>query len=105
MTLEQYAYLAEIIGVIVIVATLIYLAIQTRQNNQLLAAQARAELISQRSAMVDTVLAPHVLEALQNYAGGSDATAVERSTALLYALKLIEMWEWQYSEHLAGLSV
>ena len=102
MTLEQYAYLAEIIGVIVIVATLIYLAIQTRQNNQLLAAQARAELISQRSAMVDTVLAPHVLEALQKYATGSDATAAQRSTALLYALKLIEMWEWQYSEHVAG---
>ena len=102
MTLEQYAYLAEIIGVVVIVATLIYLAVQTRQNNQLLEAQARSELISQRSAMVDTALQPHVLEALQNYSSNSNTTAAERSTALLYALKLIELWEWQYSEHVAG---
>ena len=32
MTLEHYAYIAEIVGVIVITATLAYLAIQTRQN-------------------------------------------------------------------------
>ena len=32
MALEQYAYVAEIVGVIVIAVTLIYLAIQTKQN-------------------------------------------------------------------------
>ena len=32
MTLEQGAYLAEIIGVIVIVVTLIYLSVQVRQG-------------------------------------------------------------------------
>jgi len=41
MTLEQYAYLAEIVGVIVIVASLIYLAIQTRQNTDALRAASR----------------------------------------------------------------
>jgi len=38
MTLEQYAYAAEIAGVIIIIVTLIYLAIQTKQNT--LASQA-----------------------------------------------------------------
>ena len=32
MTLEQYAYLAEIFGVVLIVVSLIYLAQQLRQN-------------------------------------------------------------------------
>ena len=32
MALEQYAYIAEIFGVIVIAVTLMYLAIQTKQN-------------------------------------------------------------------------
>ena len=36
MTLEQFAYLAEIVGVIVIVVTLIYLSMQVRQGAQLL---------------------------------------------------------------------
>ena len=41
MTLEQYAYLAEIIGVIVVVVTLIYLTIQIRQGAELLRSESR----------------------------------------------------------------
>jgi hypothetical protein len=45
MTLEQYAYLAEIIGVIVIVATLMYLAIQTKQNTTAVQASVRQAIL------------------------------------------------------------
>ena len=41
MTLEQYAYLAEIIGVIVVVVTLIYLSVQVRQGAQILRSESR----------------------------------------------------------------
>ena len=41
MTLEQWAYLAEIIGVIVIVITLIYLSLQVRQGAELLRSESR----------------------------------------------------------------
>jgi len=41
MTLEQYAYLAEIFGVIVIVVTLIYLSVQVRQGAELLRSESR----------------------------------------------------------------
>jgi hypothetical protein len=41
MTLEQFAYLSEIIGVIVIVATLIYLSLQVRQGTELLRSESR----------------------------------------------------------------
>jgi hypothetical protein len=41
MTLEQYAYLAQIIGAIVVVATLIYLAVQIRQGAELLRSESR----------------------------------------------------------------
>ena len=41
MTLEQAAYLAEIIGVIVIVVTLIYLSLQVRQGAELLRSESR----------------------------------------------------------------
>ena len=45
MTLEQYAYLAEIIGVILIVASLAYLAKQVSQNSAMMAAGASAERV------------------------------------------------------------
>lgn len=41
MTLEEYAYLAEIIGVIVVVVTLIYLSVQVRQGKELLRSESR----------------------------------------------------------------
>ena len=46
MTLEQYAYLAEIIGVVVVVVTLIYLAVQVRQGAELLRSESRQAQIT-----------------------------------------------------------
>ena len=46
MTLEQYAYLAQIIGVVVVVITLGYLAIQVRQGAQLLRSESRQVSLS-----------------------------------------------------------
>jgi len=41
MTLEQVAYLAEIIGVIIVVVTLVYLSVQVRQGAELLRSESR----------------------------------------------------------------
>jgi hypothetical protein len=41
MTLEHFAYLAEIIGVVVVVVTLIYLSLQVRQGTDLLRSESR----------------------------------------------------------------
>lgn len=41
MTLEHYAYLAEVIGNIVVVVTLIYLSIQVQQGKELLRSESR----------------------------------------------------------------
>lgn len=46
MTLEEYAYLADIIGVIVIVGTLLYLSVQIRQGAALLRSEARQAQVS-----------------------------------------------------------
>jgi len=41
MTLEQYAYLAEIVGVIFLVASLIYVGRQLQQNTEMMRAESR----------------------------------------------------------------
>ncbi len=46
MTLEQYAYLSQIIGVVVVVATLIYLSVQVRQGARLLRSESRQALMN-----------------------------------------------------------
>ena len=46
MTLEQYSYLAEIIGVIIVVVTLLYLSVQVRQGAHLMRSEARQALLN-----------------------------------------------------------
>jgi hypothetical protein len=46
MTLEQYASLAQIAGIIVVAVTLVFLAIQSRQNGALLRSEARRAQVS-----------------------------------------------------------
>ena len=46
LTLEQYAYLAEIIGVVIVVVTLLYLAVQVRQGANLLRSESRQALLN-----------------------------------------------------------
>ena len=54
MTLEQYAYLAEILAAVLIVPSLVYLAIQIRQSNAQQQASARYAFVE---AMADINLA------------------------------------------------
>jgi len=44
MTLEELAYIAEIIGVVLVIASLIYVAQQLRQNTEMMRAESRNEI-------------------------------------------------------------
>ena len=46
MTLEQCAYIAEIIGVIIVVVTLLYLSVQVRQGANLMRSESRKALVN-----------------------------------------------------------
>jgi hypothetical protein len=46
MTLEEFAYLAEIVGVILVIASLVYVAKQLRQNTDALHVQSRQAVLT-----------------------------------------------------------
>ena len=94
---------AEILGVVGIIAGIAFLGFELSQNNDLLAAQARYNLIVQRAAMNDTFAEPRNLEALHKYGLGAELTPVERGAISNLMAKLVEMWEWQYQEYKAGM--
>ena len=86
-----------------VIAGIIFLVVEVRQNNRLLAAQARYSLRQYRNDVADSTMLPHVLEAAHKWAAGESLTPVERSAGLITALKLLELWEWQYGEYAAGM--
>ncbi|MEE4164321.1 MAG: hypothetical protein V2I25_17595 [Woeseiaceae bacterium] len=86
-----------------VIAGLIFLAMEIRQNNRFLAAQARYSLRQYRSDIADSLMLPHVIEATHKWARGESVTPEERSTGLMVAIKIVELWEWQYGEYAAGM--
>lgn len=93
----------SLIANIGVIAGIVFLAVELRQNNRLLAAQARYSLRQYRSDIADTIMAPHVLAATHKYAAGEEVSPVEKSAALMTALKVVELWEWQHGEYVAGM--
>ena len=100
MDVGQIVGLLANIGVI---AGIVFRAVEIRQNNRLLAAQARYSLRQYRTDIADTIMSPHVLEATHKYASDEQVTPAERSAALMTALKVVELWEWQHGEFVEGM--
>jgi hypothetical protein len=94
---------AEVLGVLGIIAGIAFLGFELSQNNDLLAAQARYNLIVQRADMNDTFAQPHMLEVLHKHTTGAELTPVERSALANLMAKVVEMWEWQFHEYEAGM--
>lgn len=98
--------LSQTIGFIAnigVIAGIVFVAIEVRQNNRLLEAQARYSLRQYRSDIADTIMTPHVLEAAHKYASGQNISPAEKSAVLMTALKVLELWEWQHGEYAAGM--
>jgi hypothetical protein len=101
MTWQAAASIAEIVGAMAVVISLIYLSVQVRGGNALQAAQARYNLRMQRSVVAAAV--QEGMEALLKYSTGENVTPAEKGTARLVALRALEGWEWQYAEYKAGM--
>ncbi|MEE8594019.1 MAG: hypothetical protein V3T03_07830, partial [Candidatus Bipolaricaulota bacterium] len=71
MALEQYAYLSEIIAAIAVIASLIYIGSELRQNTQALQAQSRFNMMSIRTGAIDLQIQDRdLLGALHRYVDG-----------------------------------
>ena len=56
MTLEQYAYLAEIIGVALVIASLVYLARQLKQTTEMMRVGAANERVQRDYEIVSNLI-------------------------------------------------
>jgi len=95
--------IVEVVASLGVIAGIAFLGFELRQNNSLLAAQARYNLIVRRADMNSTLATPYILDALHKHATGTELTPSEQSAVFLTSLKFIEMWDWQYSEFKAGM--
>ena len=101
MTLEQGAYVAEIIGVIVVAVTLIYLSVQVRQGTELLRSESRQALVTNDV----TSLASNFQNAdvFARYVSGEEMSAEDQlRMSFMFALDLRNR-EFEYFQYTNGL--
>ncbi len=101
MTLEQGAYLAEILGVIAVVVTLIYLSVQVRQGTELLRSESRQALVTNDV----TSLASNFQNAdvFAKYVAGDEMSAEDQlRMSFMFALDLRNR-EFEYFQYTNGL--
>ncbi len=100
MVLEQYAYLAEIIGVIVVTVSLIYLAQQVRQNSKQLESQSYQAWVASNlqinMSVSDPALSAIVAEGNLDSANLSDKSYVAYAMSHLAIMQVAQAADYLY---------
>ena len=101
-TAQVLGNLGEFVGAIVIVATLIYLAMQIRQNSEQLAAQSRYNNYKGRSDL--TLVAALNDELLETWfkSINNNQPPAERMRFSLFTRSVFTFWEYEFHEYEAG---
>ncbi len=105
MTLEQYAFIAEIIGVILVIASLIYVARQLHQNTEMIRATHASDLVSLNMGIVTPLTQDHDLAELWIRAE-SDFDALEatdQQRMILFEWRAIQAWHNWFNLRNKGL--
>ena len=100
MTIEQLALIAQIIGVVVVAATLIYLTIQVRQGAQQMRSESRqAQLANDQTGVYKFVELPK----LGRIASQSETPTFEEKTRLLFwMIGQLRAREFEYLQYKSG---
>lgn len=93
--LDQWASIAEIVSSIAIVATLIYLSVQTRQNTNALLAVSR-----QTALQAELDLASDWIEHPEFVAG---PYTLEESSRVAWIIKLLRVREFEWHQYQSGI--
>lgn len=100
MTLEDAANLAEIIGVVVVVVTLIYLAVQVRQGTAILRSEARQAQVSNDQNGVFRFLEFPELGRL--FSQAATPTSAEKTQLAFWIIGQMRAREHEFLQHRSG---
>ena len=102
LTIQDLGALGELLGSIAVLATLVYLTLQTRQNTMAIAAQLDAASIAARQHTALSVATSNELAEALREDSTTDMTTNQMRLAA-YWMSLLGFLQWQYLEAQRGL--
>jgi hypothetical protein len=105
MTLEEYAYLAEIVGVVLIVASLIYVAQQMRQNTNMMRSNAASEFLERDFNVVTSMIESREVGELwvKGERDFESLDQVDRHRILMFERRALDLWHHEFNMRVQGL--
>jgi hypothetical protein len=105
MTLEQWAYIAEILAAVAVVPSLVYLAVQVRQGNAQSRATARYAFIESMADINMTIAQDKAAASVwrRGLAAPDELDADERMQLWMFIGQYCNAWVVMYHLHLDGL--
>jgi hypothetical protein len=101
---EAVGAIGEIVGAIAVFATLVYLARQMRQSNELLRAQARSVFLQNRERALQALYEnDELVESMQKAGANQELTSLESKRLELYYRSIYVLWDWEYEQYTGGL--
>ena len=86
-----------------VIAGIVFLGFELRQNNSFLAAQARSQLTANRISAVEMTLVPENLSVISKAQNGEELTQEETLRLSFIGTGLFVRWEAEYKELAAGM--
>jgi hypothetical protein len=86
-----------------VIAGIVFLGFELRQNNSFLAAQARSQLTANRISANEMELEPENLSVINKARNGEELTQEETLRLRLFANGIFVRWEAEYRELAAGM--
>jgi hypothetical protein len=106
MNWEAIGAISQLLGVVVVVVTLLYLAAQVRQGNRLAKAQARQRMMEQAERELYTQMADPAITHSNVKDGALTAEEQAKLSCFLIAFMRQREWEWfQYHDGVIGEDV
>ena len=102
LTIQDLGALGELLGSIAVLATLVYLTLQTRQNRLAIAAQLDASMMRARQeGPLSVATSTELGEAV--YQQRIEAQPIEQVRVQLYWLTQVTRWQWEWQHGRRGL--
>jgi hypothetical protein len=101
---EAAGAIGEIVGAAAVFATLVYLARQMRQSNELLRTQARSVFLQNRERALQALYEnDELVESMQKAGANQELTSLESKRLELYYRSIYVLWDWEYEQYTGGL--
>jgi hypothetical protein len=99
----EFGQLITILANVGVIAGIVFLAIELRQNNEYMAANAKYDMFQNQVAFLDQIASsPELSELVVRAMDSEELSRADHLRLQMLAIKSLRNWQWEFEEYQAG---